>query len=401
MHPPPEPPSFAEILRRNREDAGLTQEELAERAALSPRSVVYLEHGERAPYRDTARRLADALRLTGAGRALFEAAARDRRASSGARSAGPARDQAGISSDEWQLPLLGRAAELAMLDGHLAGHGTPVLLLAGPPGMGKSRLLREASRRAGAAGWTVLEGGCARSGGQQPFAPILEALERYVGGRSDGQLREELRGCAWLLRLMPDLPQDATEPLPQWTLGPEHERHLLFKSVRRFLSNVAGAAGTLLVLDDLQWVGADALSLLTMLLKHETGVALRVVAAYRDTDVPPEHILSAALADWAEGQRAAQLAIGPLAPREAEDLLLAQLGRQGEAGAARVVQVLQRTGGVPFFVVSFARDLDREGGNQEVPWDVRQSIRRRVLTLSETARVVVATAAHPPLFCML
>ena len=71
-----QPVSFAELLRRLRTDAGLTQEALAERARLSPRSVSDLERGiNKTPRRDSRQLLADALRLSGAARAAFETAA--------------------------------------------------------------------------------------------------------------------------------------------------------------------------------------------------------------------------------------------------------------------------------------------------------------------------------------
>src|SRR5215472_13945620 len=71
--------SFADLLRRLRNEAGLSQEELAEAAGLSPRSISDLERGVHSTSRrDTARLLADALRLAGSARALFEAAATGR-----------------------------------------------------------------------------------------------------------------------------------------------------------------------------------------------------------------------------------------------------------------------------------------------------------------------------------
>lgn len=71
--------SFAELLRRLRTDAGLTQEELAEAAGVSHRSISDLERGiHQTARKDTARLLADALDLVGAARAEFEAAARGR-----------------------------------------------------------------------------------------------------------------------------------------------------------------------------------------------------------------------------------------------------------------------------------------------------------------------------------
>ena len=72
-------PGFAGLLRQLRTEAKLTQEELAEAAGLSPRSVSDLERGiNRTARKDTAVLLAGALGLAGPVRVLFVAAARGR-----------------------------------------------------------------------------------------------------------------------------------------------------------------------------------------------------------------------------------------------------------------------------------------------------------------------------------
>src|SRR3712207_7119137 len=69
--------SFGELLRRYRVAAGLTQEELAERAGLSARGIVALETGERrVPRRATVALLADALALSPHDRVVFSRTAR-------------------------------------------------------------------------------------------------------------------------------------------------------------------------------------------------------------------------------------------------------------------------------------------------------------------------------------
>src|SRR5438552_16666608 len=69
--------SFAGLLRQLRAEARLTQEELAEAASVSPRSVSDLERGiSRTARKDTALLLAGALSLEGPVRELFVAAAR-------------------------------------------------------------------------------------------------------------------------------------------------------------------------------------------------------------------------------------------------------------------------------------------------------------------------------------
>ncbi len=68
--------AFGTLLRRYRVRAGLTQEQLAERAGLSARAITALERGvNRAPQRDTFRLLVDALGLADEERAALEAAA--------------------------------------------------------------------------------------------------------------------------------------------------------------------------------------------------------------------------------------------------------------------------------------------------------------------------------------
>jgi transcriptional regulator with XRE-family HTH domain len=126
------PPAFATLLRRYRQAAGLSQEELAERAGLSARTVGDLERGgSHAPRKDTVELLAQALDLGVPERAALAGAARRLSPASSSRPT-----SAGTSSP----PLVGRRRELALLERHLGGQRPPVLL-AGEPGIGKTRLL--------------------------------------------------------------------------------------------------------------------------------------------------------------------------------------------------------------------------------------------------------------------
>src|SRR5918911_4624599 len=69
--------SFGELLKRYRVAAGLTQEALAERARVSPRTISDLERGVTSwPYRDTVGLLAAALELTADERATLQVARR-------------------------------------------------------------------------------------------------------------------------------------------------------------------------------------------------------------------------------------------------------------------------------------------------------------------------------------
>src|SRR5207244_5428983 len=69
--------TFGDLLRKYRRAAGLTQEELASRAQVSPRAISDLERGQRnRPWRDTVQLLASALKLDASERARLEAASR-------------------------------------------------------------------------------------------------------------------------------------------------------------------------------------------------------------------------------------------------------------------------------------------------------------------------------------
>src|SRR5688572_2826951 len=68
------PTTFGDLLRQHRQAAGLTQQELAERAGLSVHGIQKLERGATRPYRDTAQRLITALQLSTDEQARFQAA---------------------------------------------------------------------------------------------------------------------------------------------------------------------------------------------------------------------------------------------------------------------------------------------------------------------------------------
>src|SRR5262249_34632010 len=337
------------LLKRARLAAGLTQEELAQRSGVSVHTISDLERGLARHTRvATLALLADVLALGPDERAAFTTV--------GHQSAPHRRPLSTHAPRPWSgtphPPLVGRLCEFARLEEHLAGVGPPLLLVAGEPGIGKTRLLQEASARAGQAGWCVLESGCTRRSEQGPYAPLLGALARHLAQHSPAQLRELLRDCTWLVRLVPELAEVMLVPQPDWTAAaPAQEQHLMFAAVGRYLAKVAGAAGTLLLLDDLQWASADALALLAGLLQAEPARPLRIVGTYRSTEVRPRDPLAALLADLARADLVGHIALGPLAPQEARVLLVSLLAETTPSRLALAEQLewlVRPPGGVPF-----------------------------------------------------
>src|SRR5436305_793210 len=108
--------TFSTLLRRHRLALGLTQEELAERAGLSPRVISEIERGgPHTPRRDTVALLAAALALEEPERAAFAAAARPLRAA--APRPAPADPALGATLP----PLVGRGRQVGLLERHLGG----------------------------------------------------------------------------------------------------------------------------------------------------------------------------------------------------------------------------------------------------------------------------------------
>jgi tetratricopeptide (TPR) repeat protein/DNA-binding XRE family transcriptional regulator len=147
---------FGRLLRQLRNNSGLTQEELAEAASLSPRSISDLERGINATARpQTARLLAGALGLTGPQRAHFLATARGRSPEASPVSGpGPG---GGSAAATRTLPrdisgFTGRAAELARLMAGLADMTAPggivgIHAIGGMAGIGKTTLAVHAAHR--------------------------------------------------------------------------------------------------------------------------------------------------------------------------------------------------------------------------------------------------------------
>ena len=138
-------PGFGGLLRQLRADAGLTQEELAEAARLSPRTVSDLERGiNRTARKDTALLLADALSLAGRMRGVFVAAAQGRVLAEEVLAARPEAPGTFAGNLPVQLSsFIGRAVELAELATAMAR--SPLVTVTGPGGVGKTRLALQAA----------------------------------------------------------------------------------------------------------------------------------------------------------------------------------------------------------------------------------------------------------------
>jgi tetratricopeptide (TPR) repeat protein/transcriptional regulator with XRE-family HTH domain len=256
-----EPPlmSFGRLLKNLRTSARMTQEQLAERAGLSPRSISDLERGIHVTARrETAQLLADALGLTGSARTAFEAAAR-----------GKAIPAMGVAAATRTLPrdigsFTGREPELRQLVDTVAAHissglVTGIYAIGGMAGIGKTAFAVHAAHQLAPQFpdgqiFLPLHG---HTPGQQPVDPndALASLLQTAGMAAQGIPSDlEARTALWrdylagkqLLLLLDDAARhDQVRPLLPGTAG-----SLVLVTSRRHLT----------ALEDTQVISLDTLT---------------------------------------------------------------------------------------------------------------------------------------------
>ncbi|HEX8967281.1 MAG TPA: helix-turn-helix domain-containing protein [Chloroflexota bacterium] len=174
---------LAASLKRLRRAAGLTQEELAEQAGVSARTVSDVERGLRTTlHHDTARRLADALHLQLGTRSEFEAMTRGR-----VLDAEPA-TVPGLPAAP--TPFVGRADEIESIRAMLQRPDVRLLTLTGPGGIGKTRLALEVARQMHG---TFPDGVFFVSLGEVEQAPLVAPeLAKVLGAVETGANLEDL-----------------------------------------------------------------------------------------------------------------------------------------------------------------------------------------------------------------
>ncbi|WAC94290.1 BTAD domain-containing putative transcriptional regulator [Mycobacterium sp. Aquia_213] len=290
-------------------------------------------------------------------------------------------------------PFVGRGRELERLlslwQTALAG-GVPTVLIAGEPGVGKTRLAGEWSQQAYAQGAVVLYGRCDEDLGA-PYQPFAEALRSLVPCMGADRLRG-LRGVEALLLLAPGLTDVVPDLAPRSHPDPDTERYALFDAVVALLETASKSAPVLLILDDLHWAAKPTLLLLRHLLRFGDHARVQIVGTYRSTDLDRSHPLAAMLADLHRDGTANRLSLSGL---DEEDVTtyVAEAGYDDEELAHALASV---TGGNPFFLIEALRHVDESGGvwdQSTLPQGVREAVSRRLSRLPAETNKALAAAA--------
>jgi tetratricopeptide (TPR) repeat protein len=298
--------------------------------------------------------------------------------------------------------FVGRERELeelgAALSAARSGHGEFVLV-AGEPGIGKTALVSVLAQQAAAEGVRVVWGRCWEGGGAPPFWPWGRIVDELCHERDAEWLHQQLGGGAERLGLMaPDLNERLGGPSPS---PPESEqaRFVMLNSLAEFLRAVTVDEPLLLVLDDVNAAGADALLALEFVSRELREAPLLGIATYREEDIQLRPEMKSVMGGLARTCRRINLAGLPEA-----DLALMLERMTGSAPAhdlVRAVSVL--AAGNPFFAGEVVRTLTEEGEldveaglpavRLPLPSGVRDAITRRILALPDAAQQVLAVAA--------
>jgi DNA-binding CsgD family transcriptional regulator len=303
-------------------------------------------------------------------------------------------------------PFVGREAEVAAFTADLevaAGGRGGVVLVAGEPGIGKTRLAEELAAAAAARGVVVLWGRCWEGEGAPAFWPWVQVVRAYLHTSDPAVLRQEMgAGAADIAQVVPAVREclpDLPAPPP---LEPDAARFRLFDSLAGFLRAAAARRPLLLVLDDLHWADAPSLALLRFVGRELEDAGLLVLGLYRHVEVDQGHPLVATLADLTRGQRRRRLLLGGLDRRAVASFVVLVAGVEPSPELATAVH--RQTDGNPFFVTEVVRLLASQGrlGHAQagsptlaasLPEGVRAVVAERLGRLSDDCRRVLEVAA--------
>ncbi|HEX9621166.1 MAG TPA: TOMM system kinase/cyclase fusion protein, partial [Polyangiaceae bacterium] len=258
------------------------------------------------------------------------------------------------------VALVGRRDEMALLrshfDGARAGDGRAVLLR-GDPGVGKSRVVREVTAHARSMGAATIECQCLPEDVNTALHPVTSSLRRHFqvdgeGGARLSLLSDALSGCALdAAELMPIicawLGLDELSNYPPTRLSGERQRELLLDALAKLLCWIGRDAGTVIVLEDLQWADATTRELIGRLVGVAPQHAVLVLLTAR-TEFGPEP----------SGTRLLELQ--GLEPSAAESLVKAHAGAV-TLDPSTVSRIVARADGIPLFVEELTRDFVETG----------------------------------------
>jgi DNA-binding CsgD family transcriptional regulator len=251
--------------------------------------------------------------------------------------------------------LLERDAALAQIGQRLfdaiAGRGS-LLLLEGPAGIGKTRLLMATLQRAHELGLSTLSARGSELEREFAYGIVRQLFEAPLIGASPSERAELLAGAAGRAARLFGVatPEDAVgEPLLDPSFAILHGLYWL-------CANLGRRSPLLLCIDDAHWADQASLRFLHFLARRLEELPVAVLAAARPTQSREGSPVFTALA---MEPLAETMVLAPLSEQAVGELVQLGLAREVEGEFARACHEV--TGGVPFLVRELVRELAEEG----------------------------------------
>jgi DNA-binding CsgD family transcriptional regulator len=280
--------------------------------------------------------------------------------------------------------LVGRDELLALADRRIdeaaKGHGA-LLLLAGEPGIGKTRLLTAVLQKAKAAGFGVAKGDLSPNDALVPLASILD-LARSMRSAQFGDLGPQL------LQVRGGKGADS--------LG---SRRIL---VREIADLILGAIDgpTTLAFEDLQWADELGLEVVGELARGARDLPLLLLGSYRLDDLPLGSIHREWRARLLTQRLAEEVRLERLGPEQTALMTTLLLGTGLPAPREVAEAVHQRTNGIPLHIEellgALRDDADPDGRlirDAAVPSTIEDAVLARTARLSDDAQAVARAGA--------
>jgi class 3 adenylate cyclase/tetratricopeptide (TPR) repeat protein len=275
-----------------------------------------------------------------------------------------------VGMESGLTPFVGRAKELALLHEGLAdaraGRGR-IALLAGEPGVGKSRLLLEFKRSVSDNEVCWLAGRSISFGSQMAYLPIIDLLRRLFGIEAADELdsiraRVEAQVQTLGEELQPALPflkhLLSIEPCEEGVLEMEAQQRRVktFEALRNLVLRNAQLRPVILVIEDLHWIDRTSEDFLVSLADSLSMAPVLMLLSYRPGYRVP----------FPERSFIARLTLQPLSAEESLAVARQTLTVTTLPDEVRKL-VIAKAEGNPFFVEEMIKSLVEAGALQSLP----------------------------------
>jgi histidine kinase len=296
--------------------------------------------------------------------------------------------------------LYGRAAETGILEdcfSRITAGGAEILMVAGYSGIGKSALVNEIHKPLVEKYGIFIAGKFDQFQRHIPYSAVSAAFQGLL---TQLLMSPPTELVSWKEKLLSALGPNgqviidvipAVEkiigPQPKVpNLGTEENQNRFNMVFLQFLRVFTRKESPLVIfLDDLQWADIATLNLIKTVMLSEGNEYLMLMGAYRDNEVDHTHPFVIALDEVAKsGVRVNRLTLKPLELEHLNELISDTVHADVASITPLSRLVMNKTGGNPFFVIQFLKNLDHEklitfdGNLHRWVWDVEQIEAREI-----------------------